>query len=100
MVLINAFLAVLLGIGFLVMPGRMLSQLGGDEYVTPRLISQLFGTAMLGLGLLLWFVQDVTERKEIPKKGWKLPCLSAWANYYDPGNHSRASCARTGGLQW
>lgn len=61
MVLINAFIAVLLGLGFLIVPSRILHQFGVDEYAATKLISQFFGTAMLGLGLLLWFAKDVTE---------------------------------------
>lgn len=59
--LINAFLAALLGLGFLILPGKILGQFGVDEYAATKLISQFFGTAMLGLGLLLWFAKDVTE---------------------------------------
>ena len=61
MFLINAFIAVLLGLGFLAVPDRVLDQFGVDGYAATRLISQFFGTAMLGLGLLLWFAKDVTE---------------------------------------
>ena len=61
MFLINAFVAILLGLGFLVIPGRILDQFGVDEYAATKLISQFFGTALLGLGLLLWFAKDVTE---------------------------------------
>jgi hypothetical protein len=61
MFLINALIAVLLGLGFLVVPGRILGQFGVDEYAATKLISQFFGTAMLGLGLLLWFAKDVTD---------------------------------------
>ena len=61
MFLINAFIAVALGLGFLVVPNRILGQFGVDGYAATRLFSQFFGTAMLGLGLLLWFVKDVTE---------------------------------------
>ena len=61
MFLINAFVASLLGLCFLIVPGRVLDQFGVDEYASTKLISQFFGTAMLGLGLLLWFVKDVTE---------------------------------------
>lgn len=59
--LINAFIAVLLGLGFLVVPNRILDQFGVDGYAATRLISQFFGTAILGLGLLLWFAKDVTD---------------------------------------
>ena len=61
MFLINALIAILLGLAFLVMPSRVLGQFGVDEYAATKLISQFFGTAMLGLGLLLWFAKDVTE---------------------------------------
>ena len=61
MFMINAFIAALLGLGFLVVPGRLLDQFGVDEYAATKLISQFFGTAMLGLGLLLWFAKDVAE---------------------------------------
>ena len=59
--LINALIAVLLGLGFLLMPDRILGQLGVDGYAATQLLSQFFGTAMLGLGLLLWFAKDVSE---------------------------------------
>ena len=61
MFLINAFIAILLGLGFLVLPDRILGQFGVDGYAVTKLLSQFFGTAMLGLGLLLWFAKDVTE---------------------------------------
>jgi hypothetical protein len=59
--LIHAFIAVLLGLAFLVLPDKILGQFGVDGYAATRLLSQFFGTAMLGLGLLLWFAKDVTE---------------------------------------
>lgn len=59
--LINAFIAVLLGLGFLAVPSMVLDQFGVDEYASTKLISQFFGVAMLALGLLLWFAKDVTE---------------------------------------
>ena len=68
MFLINAFIAVLLGLGFLIVPDRILGQFGVDGYAATRLLSQFFGTAMLGLGLLLWFAKDVTDANL--QKGW------------------------------
>ena len=61
MFLINALIAVLLGLGFLAVPNRVLGQFGVDEYAATKLASQFFGTAMLALGLLLWFAKDVAE---------------------------------------
>lgn len=59
--LINAFIAVLFGLGFLVVPSMVLNQFGVDEYASTKLVSQFFGTAMLALGLLLWFAKDVVD---------------------------------------
>ncbi len=61
MFMVNAFIADLLGLGLLAVPGRILGQFGVDEYAATRLISQFFGAAMLALGLLLWFAKDVSE---------------------------------------
>jgi hypothetical protein len=59
--LINALVAVLLGLGFLAVPNMVLGQFGVDEYAATRLVSQFFGAAMVAIGLLLWFAKDVSE---------------------------------------
>lgn len=59
--LLTALVAVLLGLAFLAVPGRVLGQFGVDEYAATKLVSQFFGTAMLALGLLLWFAKDVPD---------------------------------------
>jgi hypothetical protein len=61
MFLFTALIAVLLGLAFLAAPGRVLGQFGVDEYAATKLITQFFGTALLALGLLLWFAKDVHE---------------------------------------
>lgn len=58
---VNALIAVLLGLGCLVLPSRVLGQLGVDGYAATKLVSQFLGTAMLALGLLLWFARDVSD---------------------------------------
>jgi hypothetical protein len=58
---VNALIAVLLGLGCLVVPSRVLGQFGVDEYAAMKLVSQFLGTAMLALGLLLWFAKDVGD---------------------------------------
>jgi hypothetical protein len=58
---INALLAVLVGLAFLFVPSMALTQLGVEQYASTRLAAQFFGTAMLALGLLLWFSKDVQE---------------------------------------
>ena len=61
MFLINALIVALLGLGFLAVPDRILDQFNVDAYAATKLAAQYFGTAMLALGLLLWFAKDVTE---------------------------------------
>ena len=58
---VNALIAVLLGLGCLVVPSRVLGQFGVDGYAATKLVSQFLGTAMLALGLLLWFAKDVGD---------------------------------------
>jgi hypothetical protein len=57
--LLNSFFAFLLGAVFLIVPPLAIGQFGVDSYTSTRLMAQFFGTAMLALGLLLWFVKDV-----------------------------------------
>jgi hypothetical protein len=61
MFLINALIAVLLGLAFVAVPDRILTQFRVDGYAATKLAAQFFGTAMLALGLLLWFAKDVAE---------------------------------------
>jgi hypothetical protein len=48
-----------LGAAFLIVPTLAIGLFGVDSYTSTRLMAQLFGTAMLALDLLLWFVKDV-----------------------------------------
>jgi hypothetical protein len=57
--LLNSLFALLLGAVFLVVPALAIGQFGVDGYTSTKLMAQLFGAAMLALGLLLWFVKDV-----------------------------------------
>lgn len=59
--LLNSFVAFLLGLAFLVVPTLVIGQFGVDSYTSTRMVAQFFGTAMLTLGLLLWFAKDVTS---------------------------------------
>lgn len=59
--LLNSFVALLLGLAFLIIPTMAISQFGVDSYTSTKMIAQFFGTAMLTLGLLLWFAKDVAS---------------------------------------
>jgi len=62
LLILNAFVAILLGAAFLFVPGRMLNLFGTETFVATLLMSRFFGTAMFALGLLLWFAKDITEQ--------------------------------------
>jgi len=59
--LLNSFFAFLLGAVFLIVPALAIDQFGVDSYTSTRMMAQFFGTAMLALGLLLWFVRDAAS---------------------------------------
>jgi hypothetical protein len=59
--LLNSFFAFLLGAVFLIVPTQAIGQFGVDSYTSTRMMAQFFGTAMLALGLLLWFVRDAAS---------------------------------------
>jgi hypothetical protein len=71
--LLNSFFAFLLGAVFLVVPALAIGQFGVDSYTSTRLMAQLFGAAMLALGLLLWFVKDVAS--EAMQRGMAIAML-------------------------
>lgn len=58
---IHSVIAILFGLGFLFVPTRALGLFGTETFVSTVLVSRLFGAAMLGLGLVLWFAKDVRE---------------------------------------
>jgi hypothetical protein len=58
---LNSVVAFLFGLGFLFLPSRALGLLGTETFVSTVLVARLFGTAMLGIGLVLWFAKDVTD---------------------------------------
>jgi hypothetical protein len=59
---IAAVLAIIYGIGFLIIPANLLV-LYGTPNPDQRIIltAQYFGAALLGLGLILWFVRNCTD---------------------------------------
>jgi len=61
MFLVNALVAVLFGLAFLFFPARVLGLFRTETFVATVLMSRFFGTAMLALGLVLWFVKDIAD---------------------------------------
>lgn len=59
---LSAIVAVVCGLGFLIVPDRALALLGTTEqYVSTMFAARFFGFALFGLGLVLWFAKDVTD---------------------------------------
>lgn len=71
--LINSFIAFLLGAAFLFAPSMAIDQFGVDNYASTKMVAQFFGTAMIALGLLLWFAKDITI--ETVQKGMGIALL-------------------------
>jgi hypothetical protein len=61
--ILNALVAVVVGLGFLFKPDFALPVLGvTEQYAATVWASRFFGSAMLALGLVLWFAKDSDER--------------------------------------
>ena len=58
---IASILAFLFGLGFVLMPGQLVSFYGVELNAAGILIAQLYGTALLGFGLLNWFGRDFSD---------------------------------------
>ena len=61
---LSAIVAVIIGLGFLIVPDRALPLLGTTEqYVSTLVAARFFGFALFGMGLVLWFAKDVADEK-------------------------------------
>jgi hypothetical protein len=60
--IVNAFVVVVFGLAFLFVPDRALGLFGTTEkYASTLLLGRFFGTAMLALGLVLGFANNVSD---------------------------------------
>ena len=59
--LIYAVVSLLFGIGFVLAPGLVLSVYGADADLSFRYIGQLFGAALISLGVLSWSVRSAGD---------------------------------------
>jgi hypothetical protein len=72
--IVNALVVFLFGAAFLILPTYAIDQFGVDNYASTKMVTQFFGTAMLALGLLLWFAKDVTD--EAVQKGMSIALMA------------------------
>ena len=61
LLVLNSLVAFLFGAAFLIVPTMAITQFGVDNYASTKMLAQFFGTAMIALGLILWFAKDVTD---------------------------------------
>ena len=59
--IIYAIVSLLFGIGFVLAPGLVLSVYGADADLSFRYIGQLFGAALISLGVLSWSVRSAGD---------------------------------------
>jgi len=69
---LNALVALVFGVGFLVVPNIVLQFFGvSEQYASTMWASRFYGSAMVALGLVLWFAKDVDESAQ-KGMGWAL----------------------------
>lgn len=70
--ILNALVAVIVGLGFLIKPDIALPLLGvTEQYASTVWATRFFGSAMLALGLILWFAKDADVNMQ-KGMGWAL----------------------------
>ena len=57
----NALVALVYAIGFVIVPNTVMGLHGLPAGDAQALMARYFGTALLGLGLIAWFVRDVAH---------------------------------------
>jgi hypothetical protein len=57
---INTIVAAIFGIAFVIMPGQILALYGLSADAAFRLVSQLFGAALVGFAVLTWSARKAT----------------------------------------
>ncbi len=59
---LSAVVAVIFGLGFLIVPDRVLPLFGTTEqYITTIFAARFFGFSTFAFGLVLWFAKDVAD---------------------------------------
>ena len=61
LMIINAIVAVVFGIAFVLVPAQSVSFYGVAADEPLKLTAQLFGAALIGFALLTWFARNATE---------------------------------------
>ena len=62
LMIVSAVSGFVFGAAFVIVPGLLGSLLGLATTPAVVLVARLYGTALLGVGILSWLVKDMTER--------------------------------------
>ncbi|MEE8430000.1 MAG: hypothetical protein V3S16_02010 [Candidatus Desulfatibia sp.] len=61
LLVINAIVALVYGISFVLVPATVLSLYGMTQGTSEALAGQFFGVALIAIGLLTWFAKNVAD---------------------------------------
>lgn len=61
LLVINAIVALVYGISFVLAPATVLSLYGVTQGPGEKLAGQFFGVALIGIGLLTWFARNIAD---------------------------------------
>jgi hypothetical protein len=61
MMVINAIVAAIFGIAFVLVPGQVVSIYGVEETAALKYIGQLFGAALFGFAVLTWSARNASD---------------------------------------
>jgi NAD/NADP transhydrogenase beta subunit len=61
LLVINAIVALVYGISFVLVPATVLSLYGMTQGPSAALAGQFFGVALIAIGLLTWFTRNITD---------------------------------------
>lgn len=68
---LNALVALAAGLAFLFVPAIVLGYFGTEARVPELLLGRFFGSAMVALGLVVWFAKDADASVQ-KRTGWAL----------------------------
>ena len=69
---LNALVSLLLGFALLIVPTRAMEFFGTETYASTLLVARFFGTALIAIGLLLWFAKDAADEGVHKGLAWAL----------------------------
>ena len=69
---LNALVALIIGLGCLAVPALVLDQFGTEKYESTVLVTRMFGMAAFTIGLLLWFSRSISDFNIQKQMGWSM----------------------------